>query len=211
VRNADDERVQRLLERSAAELHRAEKRLGMCDRRRSRERRGDRQLGSERAQYVAPQHVRQRAVEVAERRPHDSRDSFGVVRISAQRPGHRGMVERERYPHDRHAASERPLEGDGEVPALGRRRLEQRIRPGCAQRLGTGGGEKYRRPAVQHGLGCADDDDEVRLGERAVDSERRSRRLVERHELGVLDVVDDDVSVKAAGELRRDERLEVTV
>ena len=66
ARDPDHERVERLVELGPPELHRPQQRLGMRDRRRPAERGRDRQLGSQRAQDVAAQHLRQRAVDVAE-------------------------------------------------------------------------------------------------------------------------------------------------
>jgi hypothetical protein len=64
---------------------------------------------------------------------------------------------------------------------------------------------------VQHRLRRAHDDHEIGLDERTVDPQRRVRRVAQRDELRVFDVVHDHVPVKAAGELGGDERFELSL
>ncbi len=121
------------------------------------------------------------------------------------------MVEHERDADHRQPAGERSLERHAEMPALRRARLEERIRAGRTLRIGIRRSEQRGGPAVQHRLGGAHDEDELGLDERAIHPERRLRRVVEHGELGVLGVVDDDVTVEAAGEVARDEPFELAL
>ena len=64
ARDPDHERVERLVELCAPQLHGSQQRLGVRDRRRAAECGRNRDLGAQRAQHVTAQHLRQRAVEV---------------------------------------------------------------------------------------------------------------------------------------------------
>jgi hypothetical protein len=64
---------------------------------------------------------------------------------------------------------------------------------------------------VQHRLRGGDNDDHIRPHERGVNPERNSIRRADLDEVFALDVVHLHVAVKAAGELRRHERLELFV
>ena len=104
---------------------------------------------------------------------------------------------------------EQPLDLDGEPPALGRARLEQRERARGAQRLAAARREQRRRAAVQHRLRGGHRDDEIGLDERRVDAERTLPACAELDEVVGLGVVDDHAAPEAPAELGRHEQADL--
>ena len=146
-----------------------------------------------------------------QRRAHDALERLRLVRVAAERPAQTRMVEDERRADHRHPPQERALELEPEAPALRRRRLEQRVRARSAQHLWAGRADECRGTAVKHRLRRRDDDDEIGVDERRVDAQRHRTGGPELDEVVALDVVHLHVTMEAAGELRRDERLELLV
>ena len=195
ARHADHDRVERRVELCAPQLDRAQQRLRVRDRRRAAERVRHRQLRAQRPQHVAPQSFRQRAVDVAERRARDSLERRGVVRIAAQRTAELRMVQHERDAEQRHALRERALERDREMPAL--RRASSRAastRPPRAARRAPLAASSVAGPP------CSTDSAALITITRSVSTSARLTRSGGRddsattHEVGILDVVDDDVA-----------------
>ena len=84
-----------------------------------------------------------------------------VVGVAAQTPREPRRVEDERRADHRDPVGQRLLEGERDLPAARRGRLEQRVRARAAQDLRAGGADERAGAAVEHGLGRRDGHDEV--------------------------------------------------
>ena len=208
--HADHDRVERLLERRRAAGDPAQERLGVRDRRWAGERSDGGQLAAEILQQPPPDPGRQQR-EAAQRRAGELGQRVVLVRVATEAAREARRVQHERGPEHRHAVRERSLERDAELPASRGSRLEQRVRRRRAQRLGAAGAEQGAGAAVEHGLGGGDAEDEIRLDEERVDAQRRSAGVSDVDEVGRLGVVHLDPAVKAAGERRREQRLELAL
>ena len=135
ARDADHDRVERLVELVRAQLDRAQQRLGVRDRRRPAERRRDGQLGAQRA--AARRGAAASGSEPEDERERRARDALerrGVVRVAAERARELRMVEHERDADQRHALARAPLERDARdaSPATRSSRAASTRRPRAA-------------------------------------------------------------------------------
>ena len=64
---------------------------------------------------------------------------------------------------------------------------------------------------MEHRLRCADDDDQLRVDERAIHAQRRPHHVVEGDEVRILDVMDDDVTVEPTGKLAGHEAFQLAL
>ena len=118
-------------------------------------------------------------------------------------------VERERDAEQGNAPAEQPFELDRQLPAVRAGRLEQRGRPGRADRLARRAAQERAGPARDDGLGCRDGDHEIRLDERARDPERHVADRAELDQILTLRVVDDHAPAEASPELRPEEEADL--
>ena len=210
---ADHERVERLGRAPCCRSsHRAQQRLGVRDRRRPAERGRDRELGPQRPQHVAAKHLRQRAIDVPQWRSRDPLERLGIVRDSrAGRPTISGWL----------STSETPSSGTRRASA--RSSASARCQP-CDAVVSSSeyapAARSASAPAAASSVAgppCSTDSAALTTMTRSVSTSARFTRnggrddSSRRHELGVLDVVHDDVAVEAARELRRHERPELAL
>ena len=159
------------------------------------------QLAAEILQQPAPDARRQQR-EAAERRAGDVRERVVLVRVAAEAAGEPRRVQHERRPDHGHAAGQRPLERDAELPAARGRGLEQRVGGRGAQRLRPAGSEQRTGAAVEHRLGGGDAEDEIGLEQERVDAQWCPSRVADVDEVGRLGVVHRDPTVEVARERR---------
>jgi hypothetical protein len=208
--DAETGRVERLAERARPLLRSAQQRLGVRHRRRPGECRRDPARGRDRPQDPPPHEPGHGTEHVPDRRADEALDRVLLVRVAAQHPGQPRQRVDERGADHRDASAQPPLECETELPALRRRRLQQRVRAGCAERRGVGRTEQHARASVQHRLGGAHHHDEIRVDERGVDAHVPSLDGY-RDELLRLDVVHLNLSVEAARKIRRHERVDLSL
>ena len=202
-RDADHDRVERLVERGALELDRAQQRLGVRRRRRAAVHGRGRHLARHALDDAAAQPVRHEREPAAQARRREPLEDLLLVRVAAEDVR---QVEHERHAERRRARGEQPLElrAPDPSPATCRARAAT-PRPIAAQRLAAAGLEQRGRPAVQHGLRGGHGHDQVGLDERARDAQRHRPGRADLDEVLGLGVVDDHAPAEAPPELGRDE------
>jgi hypothetical protein len=141
----------------------------------------------------------------------DPVDGLPVVWVALEQAAQGGRVQRQRDADQGRPACERPLELHGESPAAGGGGLEQRVGVCRTERARVGRRQERCGPAVQDRLGRGHRHDDVGLDQSGVDLQRSAVRVAEVDEVRALGVVHLDSTVEAAGELRRDEQLELAV
>ena len=152
-----------------------------------------RQVDPQRVEQPQPDRAGEQREQAPERRARDAFERLLVVRVPPDGGVEARWLSANETPmRPVRCSTRRSSSPEGEARAPRVARLEERLGLGRADRLDARGGEQRRGAAVQERLSRRDDDDHVRLDERRVDPHARR----ELHQLGVLDVVDDDAPVK---------------
>ena len=190
-RKRDDECLERLGDRDAADGRATDERLRVSDRRRAGEGRDDVEPPSSAGEQPSPNSGWQDVEQPAEGRVRDTRERVGIPRIAAVEPGAARVVEHERESDDRGRLAQPGLELRGQTPAVRAGHLEERLRPGRPDDTRRARVEQRGRAAVEGRLRGADRDDEVGVDERRMRPQHAAADG-DRAEIVGLAVVDDD-------------------
>ena len=213
-RQRHEDRVHRAVERDAPQRDPSQKGLGVRDGRRARQDGGRAEDAPHALERVLAKLPRQRVEEAPHGGVREGGDHTGSRRVAAIPAGRPWMVEQDRHPGDRRAASECSGRSAGrDAPRRERRREERRGRRRLRDVLGRAGIEERAGAPSLRRLGGCQHHDQVGVEKRSVDVHRaaaveleglqvRTRRVVHDHraaEVTRLRRGEDALPLAAAG------------